>query len=203
MCSCLRRTHWPIRAICYRSIDSSLILQGLLCTRALILQQTVLLPNHKDPLSCGFLRVRYVLQWSSDLVVKFCFHRLFSAEDILFRVHKSHLAHHSAFFRDLFPLPQPLVGAESSPSSAYEKRYPTLEMDTTNELEGCRIPISRAVYRNHDLSCSHCPSHSTLIFVIAAFCHISTIQNRSVLSSWSNNKIGVYRPYTHRNWRRN
>ncbi|KAG1732482.1 hypothetical protein EDB19DRAFT_1929180 [Suillus lakei] len=40
------------------------------------------------------------------------------AEDTLFRVHKSQLARHSAFFRDLFSLPQP---------------------NTTNEIEGCPV----------------------------------------------------------------
>ena len=79
-----------------------------------MLQQIVLLQNHQDTLTCGFRRVRYVLQSTSDSVVKFYFYRLFSAEDVLFRVHKSHLAHHSAFFRDLFSLPQPLVDAASS-----------------------------------------------------------------------------------------
>jgi len=97
---------------------------------------------------------------------------------VLFRVHRSNLAHHSAFFCDLFSLPQPLVDAAPSPSAAYEKRHTTLEIYTTNELEGCRVPISRAVYRNHDLSCSHCPSHSTLIFVMAAFCRHASLLSR-------------------------
>jgi len=54
-------------------------------------------------------------------------------------VHKSHLARHSALFRDLFSLPQPVVNAASSPSATDVKRHPTLEMDTTNELEGCPV----------------------------------------------------------------
>jgi len=54
-------------------------------------------------------------------------------------VHKSHLARHSAFFRDLFSLPQPLVDAASSPSATDVKRHLTLQMDTTNELEGSPV----------------------------------------------------------------
>jgi len=69
-----------------------------------------------------------VLQSSTDSAVKFCFHRLFSAEDIFYRVHKSHLARHFSFFLDVFPLLQHLV-----------KRHPILQIDTTNELEGCSI----------------------------------------------------------------
>jgi hypothetical protein len=53
-------------------------------------------------------------------------------------VHKSHLARHSIFFRDLFSLPQP--GADVATSSlADAKRHPALQIDTTNEIEGCSV----------------------------------------------------------------
>jgi len=54
-------------------------------------------------------------------------------------MHKSYIACHPAFFRDLFLLPQPLVDAPSSPSATDVKRHPTLQMDTTNDLEGCPV----------------------------------------------------------------
>lgn len=73
------------------------------------------------------------------------------AEDTLFRVHKSQLARHSAFFRDLFSLPQPSAEsadsttASSSPTVVVNNN-PALQIDTTNEVEGC------SVLRLHDTS---------------------------------------------------
>lgn len=62
------------------------------------------------------------------------------AEDTLFRVHKSQLARHSAFFRDLFSLPQPSAdNAASSSSAVVANRNPALQIDTTNEIEGCPV----------------------------------------------------------------
>ncbi|KAG2125023.1 hypothetical protein DEU56DRAFT_873160 [Suillus clintonianus] len=62
------------------------------------------------------------------------------AENTLFRVHKSQLARHSAFFRDLFSLPQPSAGsATSSSSTVVGNRKPALQIDTTNETEGCPV----------------------------------------------------------------
>lgn len=55
------------------------------------------------------------------------------AEDTLFRVHKSQLARHSAFFRDLFSLPQPSADSATSASPT------ALTIDTTNEIEGCPV----------------------------------------------------------------
>ncbi|KAG1899490.1 uncharacterized protein F5891DRAFT_1233197 [Suillus fuscotomentosus] len=72
------------------------------------------------------------------------------AEDTLFRVHKSQLARHSAFFRDLFSLPQPSAeSADSTTSSSptvVVNNNPALQIDTTNEVEGC------PVLRLHDTS---------------------------------------------------
>ncbi|KAG1815401.1 hypothetical protein EV424DRAFT_1628024, partial [Suillus variegatus] len=73
------------------------------------------------------------------------------AEDTLFRVHKSQLARHSAFFRDLFSLPQPSAeSADSTTSSSSPtvvvNNNPALQIDTTNEVEGC------PVLRLHDTS---------------------------------------------------
>lgn len=51
----------------------------------------------------------------------------------MFRVHKSQLARHSAFFRDLFSLPQPSADSATSASPT------ALQIDTTNEIEGCPV----------------------------------------------------------------
>ncbi|KAH7913041.1 hypothetical protein BJ138DRAFT_1146895 [Hygrophoropsis aurantiaca] len=58
------------------------------------------------------------------------------SEQTLFRVHKSQLSRHSAFFRDLFSLPQP---AEDRPTSPPPSRAPLLEYDSTSEIEGCSV----------------------------------------------------------------
>ena len=124
--------------------DSSFILQGLLWTRALTLQQTVLLPNHQDTLTCGFPRVRYVLQSSPHSVVKFCFRRLFSEQKI------SCIAYTN------------LIWSATLPSSLMYSRYPSCgrsilpfsrRCETTShiadgydELEGC------PVLRLHDVA---------------------------------------------------
>lgn len=66
-------------------------------------------------------------------------------------MHKSQLARHSAFFRDLFSLPQPSAeSADSTTSSSSPtvvvNNNPALQIDTTNEVEGC------PVLRLHDTS---------------------------------------------------
>ena len=69
---------------CYMLPEHQLITHspGLLWIHAVTLQQTVLLLNHQDTLTCGFPMVLYVLQSSSHLVVKFCFYKLFSEQKI-------------------------------------------------------------------------------------------------------------------------
>ena len=84
----------------------------------------------------GSVRITIELRLSRQILLPQIVLRV---EDVLYRVQKSHLAHHSALFCDLFSLPQPLVDAASSPSAAYVKRHPILQMDTTNELEGCPV----------------------------------------------------------------
>jgi len=54
-------------------------------------------------------------------------------------VHKSHLARHSIFFRDLFSLPQPGADVATSSSPTDTKRHPVLQIDVTNEMEGCPV----------------------------------------------------------------
>jgi hypothetical protein len=61
------------------------------------------------------------------------------AEDTLFRVHKSQLARHSPFFRDLFSLPQPSADNTTSSPTVVANGNAPLQIDTTNEIEGCPV----------------------------------------------------------------
>jgi hypothetical protein len=57
----------------------------------------------------------------------------------LFRVHKSQLARHSPFFRDLFSLPQPSADNTTSSPTVVANGNAPLQIDTTNEIEGCPV----------------------------------------------------------------
>ncbi|EGO20518.1 hypothetical protein SERLADRAFT_476777 [Serpula lacrymans var. lacrymans S7.9] len=68
------------------------------------------------------------------------------AENTIFRVHKSQLSRHSAFFHDLFSLPQPHHEKSNEQSRAIIDRNSSssrssavLEVDSENEIEGCPV----------------------------------------------------------------
>jgi hypothetical protein len=61
------------------------------------------------------------------------------AEDTLFRVHKSQLARHSPFFRDLFSLPQPSADNTTSSPTVVASGNAPLQIDTINEIEACPV----------------------------------------------------------------
>lgn len=82
--------------------------------------------SHQNPPPPG--PTRHPDLWFSDGSV------VLRAENTLFRVHISQLSRHSAFFRDLFSLPQPMLKRQRSTSS-------TVDVDEGMQMEGCPVIV--------------------------------------------------------------
>lgn len=74
---------------------------------------------------------RHLDLWFSDGSV------VLRADNTLFRVHISQLSRHSAFFRDLFSLPQPSVRRQRSISSSSS----FVDVDEGIQMEGCPVIV--------------------------------------------------------------